>query len=167
MKNVVIQTRRLNLCILQSTDLDYLNELDQDQDVRKFFPNGALNKEQISCRMNQFLSYYKDFGLPIFLMFNNNTHEFIGRCGFGPIETGEIEIGYVLHKKFWGQGYATEAVTAMLEWARNNIKAEYIIAFTTNEHGASQRVMQKCGMQYYKTDIGHGVPCKFYRIKNK
>lgn len=59
MKNVVIQTRRLNLCILQPTDLDYLNELDQDLDVRKFFPNGALNKEQISCRMNQFLSYYK------------------------------------------------------------------------------------------------------------
>lgn len=46
--------------------------------------------------MNQFLSYYKNFGLPIFLMFKNDTHEFIGRCGFGPIETGEIEIGYVL-----------------------------------------------------------------------
>lgn len=29
-------------------------------------------------------------------MFKNDTHEFIGRCGFGPIETGEIEIGYVL-----------------------------------------------------------------------
>lgn len=98
-------------------------------------------------------------------MFNNNTNEFIGRCGFGLVATGEIEIGYVLHKKFWGQGYATEAVCALLEWAKNNINAEYVIAFAPLEHEASQRVMQKCGMQYYKTDFGHSVSCKFYRIK--
>ena len=96
-----------------------------------------------------------------------NQGEFIGRCGFGPVETGEIEVGYLLHKKFCRQGYASEALAVLLEWARKNIKMDYIIAFAPVEHIASQRVMQKCGMEYYKNDIAKGVACCFYRIKNR
>lgn len=44
-------------------------------------------------------------------------------------------------------------------------ETESIIAFAPEEHLASQRVMQKCGMQFYKQDLGHGVKCHFYRMK--
>ena len=33
-------------------------------------------------------------------MFELETNDCVGRCGFGHIETGEIEVGYLLHKKF-------------------------------------------------------------------
>ena len=46
-----------------------------------------------------------------------------------------------------------------------DIQTESIIAFAPEEHLASQRVMQKCGMQFYKQDLGHGVKCHFYRMK--
>jgi len=55
----------------------------------------------------------------------------------------------------------------LLEWAKQNISADYIIAFAPVEHIASQRVMQKCCMEYYKDDMAKGVQCSFYRIKNK
>lgn len=87
-------------------------------------------------------------------------------CGFGPIDTGEIEVGYLLHKVFWGKGYASEALMFLLEWAKENIQAEYIIAFAPVEHLASARVMQKCGMKHYKNDNAKGVAGCFYRIKN-
>lgn len=110
--------------------------------------------------------FYKERGLPCFVIFDKVSKEFLGRCGFGPIETGEIEVGYLITRKFWGIGYASEALNALLDWSKKNIEADYIIAFAPLRHEASQRVMEKCGMKFYKVDFGHGVECKFYRIKN-
>lgn len=67
--------------------------------------------------MDSLIAFYQEQGLPNFVMFLKESMEFVGRCGFGVIETGEIEVGYLLHKKFWGKGYASEALTALLEEA--------------------------------------------------
>ena len=166
MQKFMIQTKRLGFRLLQKTDIDYLVVLNNDPDVRQFFPHGVQNREQTEARMNDFFSY-EEQGLPCFVIFELETNEFVGRCGFGPIETGEIEVGYLLHKKFWGNGYASEALTLLLEWAKENINTNYIIAFTPVDHIASERVMQKCGMEHYKNDNAKGVACCFYRIKNR
>ena len=163
----MIKTKRLGLRPFQQSDIDYLAELNSDPDVRQFFPDGTQNREQTEARMNDFISYYKEKGLPCFVMFELESGEFVGRCGFGPVETGEIEVGYLLHKKFWGKGLASEVLTVLLEWAKQNINADYIIAFAPIEHVASQRVMQKCGMKHYKNVSAKGVQCSFYRIKNR
>lgn len=163
----MIKTKRLGLRPFQQSDIDYLAELNSDPDVRQFFPDGTQNREQTEARMNDFISYYKEKGLPCFVMFELESGEFVGRCGFGPVETGEIEVGYLLHKKFWGKGLASEVLTALLEWANQNINADYIIAFAPIKHVASQRVMQKCGMEHYKNDIAKGIECSFYRLKNR
>ncbi|VVC75360.1 hypothetical protein AQUSIP_06500 [Aquicella siphonis] len=162
-----IKTDRLGMRLLQMSDLDLIAELNADPEVRKFFPDGVVNRKQTAERMREFISFYDSMGLPCFVIFDLETGEFIGRCGFGPIETGEIEVGYLIRRKFWNQGYASEALKALLDWAKGNIDADYIIAFTPTEHRASQRVMQKCGMKYYKVDIGHGLQCCFYRMKNR
>ena len=49
---------------------------------------------------------------------------------------------------------------------QENINADYIIAFTPVDHIASERVMQKYGMEHYKNAMVKGVACCFYRIKN-
>ena len=167
MPKFLIKTKRLGLRILEMKDLDLVAELNSDADVRQFFPGGTITRDQTEARMREFISFYESKGLACFAMFNLEEDEFIGRCGFGPIETGEIEVGYLIHKKFWNQGYATEVLKALLEWAKKNIDKDYIIAFAPLEHIASQRVMQKCDMEHYKDGIGHGVPCRFYRIKNQ
>lgn len=155
------------LRLMSEHHLDCLAELNADPDVRKFFPDGVQDREQTRQRIKEFLTFYEERGLPCFVMFDKVSNIFIGRCGFGPIETGEIEVGYLIVRKLWGMGYASEALTALLEWAKNNINAEYIIAFAPIGHKASHRVMEKCEMAYYKDGIGHGVECKFYRTKNR
>lgn len=117
--------------------------------------------------MKEFIAYYEEKGFPCFILFDLESDEFVGRCGFGLTETNETEVGYVLHKKFWGKGLASKVLAALLEWAKQNIKADYIIAFSPVEHIASQRVMQKCRMEHYKNDVAKGVQCSFYRIKNR
>lgn len=163
--DISFKTQRLKFRLLKRTDIEYIAPLHLDPEVRKFFPSGVLSNEQTADRINDFLLYYEKYGLPNFAIFELDSGEFVGRCGFGPID-GEIEVGYLLHKKYWGNGYASEALTALLQWAKQNIKAEYIIALPPLKHIASQRVLEKCGMVTYKTDKAYGVECCFYRVKN-
>lgn len=167
MSDYLFKTQRLGFRYLEREHLSYLAPLDSDSDVRQFFPDGVATKEQISKRLDEFLGYHKELGLPVFVIFNLDTGDFVGRAGFAPVVTGEIEVGYVFHKHCWGQGYATETLSALLKWAKKHIDADYIIAYTVTEHAASQRVMEKCGMKFYKKDAVKGVECRFYRIKNK
>jgi ribosomal-protein-alanine N-acetyltransferase len=73
----------------------------------------------------------------------------IGKCGSAYIDekSKEIEFGFHLGSKWWGNGYATEAVKAIIGYwfslGFNRIKATHLPNNT-----ASGRVMQKCGLKY-------------------
>src|SRR5438128_810597 len=70
MQKYMIKTQRLGLRPFQQSDIDYLAELNSDPEVREFFPDGTQNREQTEARMNDFISYYKEQGLPCFVMFD-------------------------------------------------------------------------------------------------
>lgn len=163
MKNdYIFKTRRLGFRFLRKDDVGYIEDLEGDSDVTHFV-GGVLNKGEVATMVDQFLARYQKTGLPHFLIFELNSGKFVGRCGFRPTDSGEVEVGYGFHKKFWGQGFATETLEALFSFARRNISVDHIIAFTSVNHLASQRVMEKCGMQYIKTEICEGEECKFYK----
>jgi len=166
MINYLIETNRLGLRFLQESDIKYLETLESDAEVKTYFPDGPRDRSATEDMIKRFISNHDKNGLPNFLMFDLESGEFIGRVGFGLTEDNQIEVGYVLHKKFWGKGIAQEAVLAMLKYAKEHIKSDYIIAYAHVDNIGSTRVMEKCGMEYYKTDIAKGIQCKFYRIKN-
>lgn len=165
-REYLFTTERLGFELLKEEHLEYLATLDSDPDVRRFFPDGVANREQIQARMREFISYYEEHQLPIFVIFELETGEFVGRAGFILLDTGEIEVGYVFHKHSWGKGYATETLQALLKWAKKNVQAEYIVAYTVTEHTASLKVLEKCGMKFYKKEEVKGMECRFYQIKN-
>jgi ribosomal-protein-alanine N-acetyltransferase len=167
MQKYLVETKRLGFRLLQKKDIDYLFQLESDPDVQEFSPSGSKTYEQTETVINEFISDYEKKGLPCFLLFNLVSGEFIGRAAFIFWESGDIEVGYSLHKKFWGKGYATEVLVFLLEWARTNIATDYISACSEADNLASLRVLEKCGMEYYKNAIEHGVECRFYRIKNR
>lgn len=74
----------------------------------------------------------------------------IGTCGFAAIDSPNAcgEVGYVLNPDFWGQGYAPEAVRAVMAFgfgtlSLHRIEARYILG-----NDRSRRVMEKCGMRF-------------------
>ena len=78
------------------------------------------------------------------------TGKMIGTCGFTTIDSQNScgEVGYVLNPAFWGQGYAPEAVHAVMTFgfgtlSLHRIEAKYIIG-----NNRSRRVMEKCGMTF-------------------
>lgn len=67
------------------------------------------------------------------------------------IKYSTAEIGYCYGSKFWGNGYATEALTEVINYLLNDVGFELVEAkyFVTNP--ASGRVMEKSGMKYEAT----------------
>lgn len=63
------------------------------------------------------------------------------------IDGAKMEVGYVIGKTHQGKGYMTEAVRAMIEWALQQPTIYRVYATTSVENVASQRVMEKAGMQ--------------------
>ena len=66
-------------------------------------------------------------------------------CFKGLSEKGTAEIGYGIADEYQGCDYATEAVSALTEWALNRPGVSYVTAETEESNIASQRVLQKAG----------------------
>jgi ribosomal-protein-alanine N-acetyltransferase len=60
-----------------------------------------------------------------------------------PNEKGEIEIGYGTYDEFQGNGYMTEMVAGMIEWAKTQKAVKGITASTSKENLASFKVLLK------------------------
>jgi len=65
-----------------------------------------------------------------------------------PDETGLTEIAYGVEDQSQGQGFATEAVAAALDWALEQPRSRCVQATTFAWHRASIRVLEKVGMTH-------------------
>lgn len=135
------------------TDIDILVRLDCDPEVKKFFPGGALLPEAIPDKIKEYQEKYEKQGYGCFIVFDTKTNQFIGRAGLSDLASGETEVGYLIVKELWGRGYATRILKSLLDWAKNHLMKDRIIAFTPIDHQASIRVMQKAGMKYVETKV--------------
>ncbi|MDR1905853.1 MAG: GNAT family N-acetyltransferase [Clostridiales bacterium] len=62
-------------------------------------------------------------------------------------------IGYILNKKYWGKGYATEAMTAVVNFCFNVLRVRRVEAWHIAENEKSGIVMKKLGMVYEGTKV--------------
>lgn len=71
-------------------------------------------------------------------------------CPIGTIacwlENHMAGFGYLLHQQYWGQGYATEAVCTVVDWAISLPNVYRVWATCDMENLASVRVLEKCGL---------------------
>lgn len=81
-----------------------------------------------------------------------STGSVVGAMGYGPScdcalprLNGEPIVGYWVGKKYWGQGFCTEALAAMIEYVKENTNITSFISGHFIDNPASGRVMEKCG----------------------
>lgn len=82
------------------------------------------------------------------------TGEIAGFCGLKYLlDLDEVDIGYRLLPKYWGQGIATEASQASLRFGFETLGLERIIGLVLPSNSASIRVLQKCEMKFEREAI--------------
>lgn len=94
-------------------------------------------------------------GWGVWLIIHPTDSILIGDLGFGgkPDEQGIVEMGYEVLPAYRHQGYAFEAVQALVDWAFNQPALKRIIAHSPQNNTASIRILEKLGMQRLKQSV--------------
>src|SRR5271166_3840630 len=101
------ETPRLLLRPFTPGDFDALYELYSDPEVMRYIGNGVKTREETAERLARMIGHWPKHGLGMWALHEKATGRFIGRCGLCPLaDTTEIEVGYTLHREFWGRGLA-------------------------------------------------------------
>jgi [ribosomal protein S5]-alanine N-acetyltransferase len=79
-----------------------------------------------------------------------SSQQVIGFIGLNPGEdeiTAEYDLGYSFDFDYHGQGYASEACRAVIDYAFQSLQAERITSGTAEENGPSYRLLERLGFQ--------------------
>lgn len=149
---IILKTKRLILRTWKEEDLDPMLAVNQDLLVCEFLPKIG-NRAATKTLIRRFMNHYKKNGFTAYAVELKSNGEFIGFVGllvasFEAHFTPAVEIGWRLSSQHWGQGYATEAAKAVVDFAFTILKLEEIVSFTVENNIRSRRVMEKIGMQH-------------------
>jgi RimJ/RimL family protein N-acetyltransferase len=95
----------------------------------------------------------------------------IGSCGFDLRDGPAPEIGYWLGTRYWGKGYATEAVRALIDRAFTDLDHKALQSSVRVTNPDSRRVLEKCGFQWTGVGLcriralGSSVPVDRFRLE--
>lgn len=168
MLTTILETKRLLLRRLVMDDLDSLFALYSDPEIRRYFPEGTLTYDETKAELEWFLNghpTHPEQGLWATIL--KETGQLIGRCGLLPWiidQRPEVEIAYLLDKKYWGQGLATEAAQAILHYGFEQLQLPRLICLIDRENQASIRVAMKIGMTFEKEGEDEKGPFLLFAI---
>lgn len=144
-------TERLLLRPFCLDHLDRLAEIHSDPLVMRFLGGRTRDRAETLTRLETNIRTWNEHGFGMFAAFDKTTGVMIGRCGLAYLDnTPEIEVGYMLARDFWGQGYATEAARACLRFGFVDRAMSRIVAVANPENKASRHVIEKLGMRFEK-----------------
>ncbi|MEU9131491.1 GNAT family N-acetyltransferase [Kitasatospora sp. NPDC048540] len=167
-----IQTPRLLLRRWQDTDLAAMAEINADPEVMHWIRDGSvLDLEQTAEAIERWEEEWDEEGFGLFAVELLASGELAGFTGlsvpdFLPEVLPAVEIGWRLGRPYWGQGYASEAAHAVLEFALEDRGLDRVISITRIGNTASENVMRKLGMEPERelTDPRYGHPLRIHAI---
>lgn len=166
-----IKTKRITLRSLSMEDSQSIYEYAKNINVSRYVTwDYHKNKEETSDYLKRTISLYKYFPTSnLGITLNDNTKDqIIGTVGLfqrSPISPYTYELGYVLGENWWGNGYALEAVNALITISFAHYKIERVQAYCIIENVQSYRLMEKIGMKregllrnfFFKNEIFYDV----------
>ena len=148
----VIETARLRLRGLLVSDLDAQAAMNADERVMRYAGGQPLGREDSWRRMISAPAMWVLFGFGGWIVERKTDGAFLGQVFFAdfkrdmaPSIEGQPEMGWMFAFHAHGQGYASEAVAAALDWADKNLAGQEIVAIIDPDNAASIRVAEKAG----------------------
>lgn len=162
----VLYTERLRLRSFRTDDARQLARYYGDPLVMRHIGDGRrLNGRETGLRVIAYLDHWSDFGFGMWAV-EDQQGQLLGRAGLVYLDASpEVEVGYILGRKFWGRGYATEAARAALAWGFEHLPLDEIVAVTKPENAASQRVLLKAGLQAEGLATFYGGEVTYFRVR--
>lgn len=143
------ETQRLRLRLFAERDLDWLAAIYADPESMRHIGEGrTLTRDETWRAIAGMLGHWALRGYGMWVIELKATGEAIGRAGFiDPEGWPGFELGWQVAKGHWGRGYAAEAATFALDYARTRLGRTRVISLIRPGNAASIRVAEKIGMR--------------------
>lgn len=137
MKEIEVKTKRLILRPMSDNEIEEWMERIDDEDLR-----AAYSEMLDGCKRDpKNRIWYAPWKMTL-----RDSQKSVGDlCFKGPVKNHSVEIGYGIQSDYEGNGYTTEALRAMTQWAFSQKDVVFVEAETVPDNRASQRVLEKCG----------------------
>lgn len=166
----LLETARLILRPFRATDVAAQAAMMGDDVVMHHLGGHALAREDSWRKLLCGAGLWPLFGFGYWAVERRSDGAMIGQVGFAdfkrdmsPAIEGLPEAGWLFAREAFGQGYASEAVAAMLGWADGALDAPETVAIIDADNIASVRVAEKCGFDRREDASYRGAPILLFR----
>ncbi|WP_434752466.1 GNAT family N-acetyltransferase [Paenibacillus amylolyticus] len=169
-RTIVLETDRLVFTTWDEGDRALAFALWGDHEVTKWTSGSeVLSEEEVEARLTQEIEREKQEGVQYWAIFQKNSDVFIGCCGLCPYNPEEkiYELGFLLTRDHWGQGYAQEAALAVVSYAFDKLEVDTLVAEHHPDNEAAYHILIKLGFEQMdeRRDEATGNMQPFYRLK--
>jgi [ribosomal protein S5]-alanine N-acetyltransferase len=167
---IVLETERLLFREHEPGDRDAYCAMEQDPDVRRYVGGAPRTREAAEARFQGALEPVPH-RLRLWATVLRANGQYIGRCGVYPhIESGrtisgEGVLSYYLARPYWGQGLATEAGLAFVQFGFEELGLDRIVTTVDARNLASLRVLEKLGFTLARIEPGPRTFHHFERLR--
>jgi RimJ/RimL family protein N-acetyltransferase len=140
-----LETERLILRAWRDDDLDAYAAMVADPETMRFL-GGPLARPDAWRSMAGMLGHWVLRGHGMWAVERKGDGALIGRIGVQrPESWPAIEVAWTLGRPYWGQGYATEAAKASLDWGFETLPVPKLVSYIDSENVPSQNVAKRLG----------------------
>ncbi len=160
-----MSTPRLVLREYEMTDVQAVWLSQRSPEISRYTGDGGVKTvEEIASILERVIVEYDERGFGRWALIHRADTKIIGFAGlkFLP-ERNEVDLGYRMSPEYWGQGLATEAGRAVMQYAWQTLKLKTVMAMVMPENTASSRVLLKLGFEFAGSEIDDGTEVEVYR----
>jgi [ribosomal protein S5]-alanine N-acetyltransferase len=149
----ILQTQRLSLRELTPDDAPFILKLVNEPTWLQFIGDKGVRtlKDAVNYILSGPAKSYRTNGFGLWLVSLKEEDLPIGICGLiKRAELEHVDIGFAYLPDYSGRGYAFEAASATLEYAKNSLALTRILAITNQDNIRSIKLLEKLGLQFEK-----------------
>ena len=160
-----LETPRLRLRQFRESDLDAWARITADPEVMRYVGGPPLDRDQAWRSMGYTLGHWRIRGYGLWAAEEKTGGELVGRIGlYHPEGWPGLEVGWLVTRARWGEGFATEGGTASIAWAFRALGAERVISVIEPQNTASIRVAEKLGETFDRSMQLAGKDVSIYQL---
>ncbi|WP_334094812.1 GNAT family N-acetyltransferase, partial [Helicobacter typhlonius] len=173
----VCESERVFLRPYTQADFAALHKTVSDKETMYAWGQG-FSKKQSQEWLDKQLAHYQQYGFGIWAIIEKQSGAIIGNAGLNHTEISLkgktqkiVEIGYLLHRNFWGKGYGSEVARMCVKYGFETLGLEEVYCLIKEDNKASIKVAKMLEMEligkHIKNYKGKELPHCVFRLEKK
>lgn len=151
MQQTLYSTDRLTLRSWTEADTLFMDELVSDSAVMEYLIKPSILENHSANLIQKYIKHHYMHQFGPLICFDNITGEFVGAAAIRYIEDPlpfepSVEIGWIIKRNYWGQGYANEIGKQLFKIAFKDVGLQKIVAIVSSHNVKSIKALEKLYM---------------------